>query len=963
MPTSIHETAADPDVPATPAATATPHAATAPAKLDNGTPAWVAPLKLAGWFLATCLGYVAFCQFSNSIVADSISASPVWFADGWALGIYMLASRRVGGLSTRLAVMVGIFLANIIYAIPMLRDDYSINFILIGSFVNVLQAGLAAEILNLLRKRSKHWLPARRLSFFLLICVVLVNALAAALSAASAAVMIDIDFVEEFWTTIISDGLGIIIMVPLMMAWARHWQEKHLNHLRRGWPEIVVMLACLTGATWWAYARAPEINGLTPPYFYVGLPFLLWSALRLGTRSTTLALLIYSTIAVYFTSHQQGPFMDGFTTTVGGILRLQQFLLVFVAAMLVTMAILMERAALSREKFDLERRNNAALRAGNTLIFEIVQRTNEIVWVGDTVGLLGVAKSEIGRTRDWFARIHPDDRPRINGTGVKLLSGEWPAAELEYRIRRGGLTEPADKTVNGETADEKNANDKNADDKNSGDKNATDPKSGNVDKTDYVTVAVNAFAHKTRLEDGRIEHRVIGFVKDITDKKHEDAVRRRLEIELRQAQKMEAIGQLAGGIAHDFNNILASIIGYGEMARNNALNGTPMARHLDAVLKAGERGRVLVSQILTFSRKTPDKKQVVDIADLTDEIVMLLRGSTPHTIAFNRGETDGDRYLVHRREAIHVLGNATELHQLIMNLATNGLQAMPDAGALTIALDEQLLTAPKVVLQGQLRPGRYVTIAVSDQGGGIDDATKSRMFEPFFTTKPTGKGTGLGLSIAMSVAKAHGGGIDVESHVAIHVVSPASQVENQMENHLPTHAAAAGREAAGTTFTVYLPIFGASASRGLDRDAARAAQFESSFPPTTAPTVVRGNDQCLLLVDDEAPMREMAAEILASLGYQSVSFESSAEALAAFERQPDRFDAVLTDEVMPELAGTELAKRIHAIKPEVPIFIITGYGGLGFELRAQEAGIARILRKPYEAHELAEVLANAFSVG
>lgn len=901
----------------------------------HAAPAWVTPAKLAGWFLAACIGYVSLCQFSNAIIAASTSASPVWFADGWALGIYMLASRRAGGLLPRLAVLVGIFLANAIYAIPALRDGDQINFVLIGSLVNVMQAGMAGEILNAVRKRSTHWLPARRLSFFLLICVVLVNAFAASLSAAGAAVTINIDFVEEFWTTLISDGLGIMIMVPLMMACARHWQEKHMNQLRYSWPEIVVMLACLSAATWWAYSRPPEINGLTPPYFYIGLPFLLWSAIRLGTRATTFALLIYSTIAVYFTSHQLGPFMDGFATPVGAILRLQQFLLVFVAALLVTMAILMERAALLREKFDLERRNNAALRAGNTLIFEIVQRTNQIDWTGDTVGLLGVAKSEISQPRDWVVRIHPDDRPRILGTRAKLLSGEWPAAELEYRVRRGDLAPAADNTIGYKKTD---------------DRKTANPTSSTIHKTDYVTVAVNAFAHKTRLEDGRIEHRVIGFVKDVTDKKQEDAVRRRLEIELRQAQKMEAIGQLAGGIAHDFNNILASIIGYGEMARNNATNGTPMARHLDAVLKAGERGRVLVSQILTFSRITPDKKQVVDIVDLTDEIVLLLRGSTPHTIAFNRNETDGDRgrYPAHRREAINVLGNATELHQLIMNLATNGLQAMPDSGALTIAMDKQRLTAPKVVLQGQLRPGDYVTIAVSDQGSGIDDATKSRMFEPFFTTKPTGKGTGLGLSIAMSVAKAHGGGIDVESHASI---------------HRPTHLTTADRNTLGTTFTAYLPIFSAAASGVRDAGAANAVLGESASSATTAHSVVRGNDQCILLVDDEAPMREMAAEILASLGYQSVSYESSAEALAAFVRQPDRFDAVLTDEVMPELAGTELAKRIHAVKPEVPIFIITGYGGLGFELRAQEAGIARILRKPYEAHELAEVLANAFSVG
>lgn len=678
------------------------------------------------------------------------------------------------------------------------------------------------------------------------------------------------------------------------------------------------MLLGLTVATGWAYSRWPDAYGMTAPYFYVGLPFLLWSTIRMGTRATSLALLVYALIAVYFTAHNQGPFVNGPTSTANAILRLQEFLVVFIAAILVAKATLMERSALLREKLDLTRRYDAALRASDNLIFEIEQSKNHIIWAGDTRHVLGIATRDISMVSDWVSRIHPDDRLRVTGTRGKLLSGEWSTAVLEYRVRRS----ESERALQG-SPDHKSA-----------------------EQTDYATVGVNAFAHDTRLEDGSTERRVIGFVKEISEKKRDDAERRKLEIELRQAQKMEAIGQLSGGIAHDFNNILAAIIGYGEMARNKVETGTPLARHLDAVLKAGERGRLLISQILTFSRKTPEKKQVVNIADLIHEVVMLLRGSSPHVIEFKRlliddaAQTDRDG---HSRQVapIHVLGSAIELHQLVMNLAINGLQAMSGVGTLSIDVGIVQVGAPKTVIQGQLPAGEYAIISIQDQGVGIDEATRSRMFEPFFTTKPAGQGTGLGLSLAMAIAKAHGGGIDVTSRLG-----------------------------EGATFTAYLPVLEARAEAGAgaiaDPNKHPAGAFDQQWArdhsSTNQPPFPRGQDQCVLLVDDEPALRELAAEILASLGYWSVSFASSEDALAAFEREPERFDAVLTDEVMPGLTGTQLATRIHMIQPAIPIFIITGYGGVGFELRAQQAGVARILRKPYEAQELAEVLANAFLI-
>ena len=880
-------------------------------------------IKLVSWFLISTIGYMGMCHLSIWLSPGATGAMPVWFADGLALGLYLIAMRRRKRRWARAGVASGVLVANLVYSYvgPDTWSTWTIwASMLCGSIINVLQTIVAGEALNAARLRSKHWLPVRRLAMFLLICVVLVNGLAAALSAAGATWTKHINFTEQFWTTFISDGLGIMLLVPLVNAWSRRWRSLHRKLLARLSFEVLLMLLGLTVATGWAYSRWPDAYGMTAPYFYVGLPFLLWSTIRMGTRATTLALLVYVLIAVYFTAHDQGPFVNGPISTASAILRLQEFLAVFIAAILVAQATLMERSALLRERLDLTRRYDAALRASDNLIFEIEQSNNHIVWAGDTRHVLGIAASDISIVSDWVSRIHPDDRLRVTGTRGKLLSGEWSTAVLEYRVRRS----ESERALQG-SLDHKSA-----------------------EQTDYATVGVNAFAHDTRLEDGSTERRVIGFVKEISEKKREDAERRKLEIELRQAQKMEAIGQLAGGIAHDFNNILAAIIGYGEMARNKVETGTPLARHLDAVLKAGERGRLLISQILTFSRRTPEKKQVVNIADLIHEVVMLLRGSSPHTIEFKRlpingaDQTDRDG---HSRQAapIHVLGSAIELHQLVMNLAINGLQAMSGVGTLSIDVGIVQEGAPKTVIQGQLPAGEYAVISIRDQGVGIDEATRSRMFEPFFTTKPAGQGTGLGLSLAMAIAKAHGGGIDVASRLG-----------------------------EGATFTAYLPMLDSRAEAGAGAEAiadpdehpagASDQQWARDHSSTNQPPFPRGHDQCVLLVDDEPALRELAAEILASLGYRSVSFATSEDALAAFEREPERFDAVLTDEVMPGLTGTQLATRIHMIQPAIPIFIITGYGGVGFELRAQQAGVARILRKPYEAQELAEVLANAFSI-
>lgn len=820
------------------------------------------------WFLISLLGYYALVIVSTWLLPSSIGAPSVWLADGFALGIFIAALRRSTTRLVPAAVLLGVLGGNLLFFNGSPLGGISV---LVGATINTFQALLAGVLLHRIH-RVVAPLVVIRFALFLFVAVFGINAITSALHAGYASFELRAPFSTTFWAIFISDGLGIMLITPLIAAWTVRWRSRDLEFLHRRTAEIVLLLIGLIASTWWAYASWPDGYGNTPPYFYFALPFILWAVARFSSRGSTMALLIYVLMAVYFTGREQGPFMNGLLSADTAILRLQEFLFIFMAAIYLADATLRDRTQALREKIDLERRYNAALRASDNLIFEIDQRSGQIIWAGDTIGVLGLSPVEIRSVNSWARRIHPDDRDRVAGVRAQLASGALQMAVLEYRVLR------------------------------------------HVDSAHqqhYVTVGVNAFAHDTRLVDGvSTERRIIGFIKNIGEKKEAEAEKIKLQAALHQAQKMEAIGQLAGGIAHDFNNILASILGYGEMARAKVENGSPIAKNIDAIVKAGERGRVLVSQILTFSRKSTNEKQIVDVADLTEEIVTLVRGSNPHVVEFTQRVA---RYgaLVH--------GNATELHQLIMNLATNGLQAMTPDGKLEIEIELRDLRdrgEPKTVLQGQLPPGRYVVVVVRDHGTGVDATTRERMFEPFFTTKPAGQGTGLGLSLAMSIARAHEGGIDLESEMG-----------------------------EGCTFTVYLPAVG--------DDEKELHQPFGDLP--------RGNDECILLVDDEAPLRNLAAEMLASLGYQSASYATSEEAFAAFERQPDRFDAILSDEVMPNLSGTQLAARIHAIAPHIPVVIITGYGGPGFELRAQNAGVVRVLKKPYEKRLLAITLADVLS--
>jgi PAS domain S-box-containing protein len=425
--------------------------------------------------------------------------------------------------------------------------------------------------------------------------------------------------------------------------------------------------------------------------------------------------------------------------------------------------------------------------------------------------------------------------------------------------------------------------------------------------------------YRLRMPDGRVKHlqivshalrsetndvSYIGAVKDVTEQKWAQAERERLEQKLHRAEKMEAVGRLAGGIAHDFNNVLAGVVAYGEMALDEAPEDSPLKRYARNLLTAAYRGRELAEQILAYSRSQRGKRAPVDVGYVVAETLELLRGSLPAGIRVEARAPGAP---------LVVISDATQLHQVVMNLCVNAIQAMSAGGTLRVMLETAEFSGEHALSHGALAPGRYVRLIVEDSGSGMDEATLARIFEPFFTTKEIGRGTGLGLSLVHGIIIDSGGAIDVQS-------APHQ----------------------GTTFTIYLP----------------RSEIMLAAPEGVANAPPRGHGERVLLIEDDALVLAVTAEMLSRLGYEVVSFSKSDAALAAFEAVPERFDVVVTDEVMPGLTGAGLARIIRRRRLDLPIVLMSGYGGANLTRDALAAGVTELLAKPLRSREMATTLAR-----
>ncbi len=505
-----------------------------------------------------------------------------------------------------------------------------------------------------------------------------------------------------------------------------------------------------------------------------------------------------------------------------------------------------------------EKRLSLAMHASNDGIWDYNLHTGKMHFSPSYYTMLGYAPYELPQSfQTWLDLMHPEDREDAVNKRKLYIEGYHEQYEAEFRMRtRNGLWR-------------------------------------------WI------LSRGKIVERDQDNHplRMVGTHIDITERKEVEEREKIYEERLFQGQKLEAIGTLAGGIAHDFNNILSAIIGYTELLEDDIPEQSIQYSHLQEILKAGNRARDLIKQILAFSRQAEIEKRPVQVHLIIKETLKLMRSSIPSTIKIVR-RIDPKAGLV--------MADPTQMHQIIMNLCTNAFHAMEViGGTLEVELVPVDLDSSFTDSHPQIAPGAYIRLKVSDTGNGIDPKIIDRIFDPFFTTKEVGKGTGLGLATVHGIVSVLNGTITVESLLG-----------------------------KGTTFTVYLP-----------RLTANDCTFE-----TVKTALPRGRGEHILLVDDEDAIVRLSKQLLERLGYKVTCRTESTQALLTFKQDPHLFDLIITDYTMPDMTGIQLAEEIFRIKPDIPMILCTGYSEIISEEKARKIGIREYIMKPVVKNEIAGII-------
>jgi len=524
----------------------------------------------------------------------------------------------------------------------------------------------------------------------------------------------------------------------------------------------------------------------------------------------------------------------------------------------------LERKGAQLEKANRELRRSEALfhtraQAAPVGIFR-VNAGGELDYVNDRwCAITGVAHGA-ATVAAWLALLDPEDRARVVDSW-RQATGRGDVFQSEFRIqkRAGGVT--------------------------------------------WVLGLANPLA-----VEGGARPPYVGTFTDVTGQKKIEQERAEIQAKLHQSQKLEAIGTLVNAISHDFNNLVAAIFGYAESARRQLAKQEKAGADLEMVLRAAERAKALTGQILRFGRRQNEQMKPDRIGPVVKETLALMRGSMPGNVRYREFVAEGLPL---------VLADATQIHQVVMNLVTNALHAMRERGG---ELEAQLQAAhvrpEQATATLDIAEGDYVVLRVRDTGCGIAPEVLGRIFDPFFTTKPPEEGTGIGLSIVHGIVKSHGGAIGVAS-----------------------------QPGQGTTVTVYLPVL-------AERAPALVASPEG--PP-------QGQGEGVLYVDNEQFLTALVKRMLELLGYRATVFTDSVEALEYVRGHPAEFDLLICDMEMPRLNGAELARRIREVRPGLPVLLVSGANQSLTRQAALHLGASDLLLKPFDLQALGEALAHALS--
>ena len=391
----------------------------------------------------------------------------------------------------------------------------------------------------------------------------------------------------------------------------------------------------------------------------------------------------------------------------------------------------------------------------------------------------------------------------------------------------------------------------------------------------------------------------------LRQQRRSDRRRRRLEKQWRQTVQADSLGMFAASITHDFNNVLSAIIGYGELALDALPEDSPARLQIQRLLTASDRARQLVRRVLTFDLRRGTRNAHLDIGPITREVLDQVLATLPAGIVIRMRD----------RQALQdIRGDATEVHQVVMNICSNAVRAMPDGGTLEVAVENVVIQRRQSALVGELTPGPWVRLSITDSGVGMPPALLAMIFEPFSSTKAAEQGTGIGLAVVKNIVGSMRGAITVESEVGI-----------------------------GSTFSLYWP----AVAREETADASDAVVAET------------GCGQIVMIVDDDQSLVEITEELLASLGYEPVGFTDPARALEALRQNPTNYDALISDQQMSTtMRGTDLARAARAVRSDLPIVLITGHRDANLKARAEAAGVREILDKPLHSEQLRQVLAR-----